>query len=326
MARGRKKKVEKLSEEFSQEVQELRESLFKEPEIKWDVPKDQVIEYFDPVLSYELTKYRPIDEERGLDFDPTWFTEARDTKLATGKYCAYPPRTKAYHDFWKREYDRCNNGMESHGYRITGDNYFFLNYYQLPESQVEKTGQGRGKIYPVFLSKQYEYFHYIEMCEYTRHDVLAVKSRAVGFSEIAASLGVGVYSTRRNAHCVYTAFAQGHLDDVLGKAWFQLDNLNADTEGGMRHVRQKYNSDLYKKASKINKQREELPDSWGSDIEGKVVDKPRKLRGDRIDRLFFEEAGSNPVLKKTYIQGNALVEVMGNKIGTRFVWGTGRKK
>jgi hypothetical protein len=91
----------------------------------------------------------------------------------------------------------------------------------------------------------------------------------------------------------------------------------------MRHVRQKYNSDLYKKASKVNKQREELPNSWGSDIEGRVIDKPRKLRGDRIDRLFFEEAGSNPVLKKTYIQGNALVEVMGNKIGTRFVWGTG---
>lgn len=179
MARGRKKKVETLSEDFSKEVQELRESLFIEPEIKWDVPKDQFIEYFDPVLSYELTKYRPIDEERGLDFDPAWFTEARDTKLATGKYCAFPPRTKAYTDFWQREYERCNNGMESHGYRITGDNYFFLNYYQLPESQVEKTGQGRGKIYPAFLSKQYEYFHYIEMCEYTRHDVLAVKSRAV---------------------------------------------------------------------------------------------------------------------------------------------------
>jgi hypothetical protein len=28
--------------------------------------------------------------------------------------------------------------MEAHGYRITGDHYFFLNYYQLPESQVEK--------------------------------------------------------------------------------------------------------------------------------------------------------------------------------------------
>lgn len=289
----------------------------------WDIKKDAIIPFFDPTLSYELTHYRPIDEERGLDFDPSWFTEARDVKLETGKYCSYPSGTKKYHDFWVEEYRRCNEGLESHGYRITGDHYFFLNYYQLPESQVEKTGQGRGMIFPSFLSKQYEYFHYIELCELTKHDVLAVKSRAVGFSEIAASLGVGTYTTRRNAHCVYTAFAQGHLDDVLSKAWFQLDNLNSNTEGGMKHVRQKYNSDMYKKASKINKQREEIPGSWGSDIEGKVVDNPRKLRGDRIDRLFFEEAGSNPVLKKTYIQGNALVEVMGNKIGTRFVWGTG---
>ena len=37
----------------------------------------------------------------------------------------------------------------------------------------------------------------------------------------------------------------------------------------------------------------------------------------------FEEAGSNPVLKKTYIQGRALVEVMGRRVGTRFSYGTG---
>jgi hypothetical protein len=53
------------------------------------------------------------------------------------------------------------------------------------------------------------------------------------------------------------------------------------------------------------------------------VDNPRKLRGDRIDLLFFEEAGSNPALTKTYIQGRALVEVMGNRIGCRFTYGTG---
>ena len=91
----------------------------------------------------------------------------------------------------------------------------------------------------------------------------------------------------------------------------------------MKHLRQKYNDAYHKKASLINKQREELPTSWGADIQGIVADDPRKLRGDRIDLLFFEEAGSNPVLKKTYIQGRALVEVMGNRIGTRFVYGTG---
>ena len=318
---AKKKEIQEQVDLISEEIKKI--PITKKSDIQWDIRLGSDIAVFDPNLSYELTHYRPITETQGLDFRPEWFTKARDVKLETGKYCSYPQGTKKYHDFWMEEYERCRKGFEVNGYRVTGDHYFFLNYYQLPESQVEKTGQGRNKIFPAFLSKQYEYFHYIELCELTGHDVLAVKSRGVGFSEIAASLGVGDYTVNRNVHCVYTAFAQNHLDDVLEKAWFQLDNLNADTEGGMKHVRQKYNSDMYKKASKINKQREELPNSWGSDIQGKVIDNPRKLRGDRVDRLFFEEAGSNPVLKKTYLQGDALVSVLGNKIGTRFVWGTG---
>lgn len=89
----------------------------------------------------------------------------------------------------------------------------------------------------------------------------------------------------------------------------------------MRHVRQKYNSDYHKRASKLNKQREES--GFMSEILGIAADIPRKLRGDRADRLFFEEAGSNPVLIKTYLQSKALVEISGRKFGTRLVWGTG---
>lgn len=303
-------------------LQELRNNLISK-KINWDIKADDWIEYFDPTLSYERTHYRPIDEQHGFDFDPEWFQQAKRVKLETGRYCAYPQGTKRYHDFWEEEFNRCNNGYEVNGYRITGDNYFFLNYYQLLESNVKKSGQGRGMIFPEFYNKQYEYFHYVELCECLKKDVCAVKSRAVGFSEIAASLGTGSYTTRRNMNIVYTAFAEDQLKGVLKKAWYQLDNLNANTENGMKHVRQKYNSDMLKKASKINKQREEIPTSWNSLIRGQVADEPRKLRGDRVDRLFFEESGSNPFLVKTYIQGNALVEVLGNKIGTRFVWGTG---
>lgn len=340
MARGRKPKskvevpesVNKLVESVSSEVKQAVKVLGiqnNEPQnlssgdIVWDVKIGDSIKYFDGTLSYELTHYRPIDEIRGLDFNPEWFQQAKRIKLDTGKYCSYPTTSKPYRDFWTEEFRRCNQGLEVNGYRITGDNYFFLNYYQLKESQVEKAGQGRGMVFPEFFSKQYEYFHYVEMCELIKRDVCAVKSRACGFSEIAASLGAGPYSTRRNTHMVYAAFTDKYVDDVLKKVWYQLDNLNANSEGGMKHVRQKYNSDRYKKASKINKQREELPDSWNSDVIGQVIDNPKKLRGDRIDRLFFEESGSNPCLVKTYLQGNALVEVLGNKIGTRFVWGTG---
>lgn len=94
-----------------------------------------------------------------------------------------------------------------------------------------------------------------------------------------------------------------------------------DTEGGMRHLRQAKNSDMHKRASLLNKDREEY--GFQSEIVGLLADKASKLRGDRIDRLFLEESGSNPILVKTYLQGNALVEVLGKKFGTRFVWGTG---
>ena len=293
--------------------------------MKWDITLNDNIEYFDPTLSYELTHYRPVDEKRGLDFDPSLFQEAKRVKQETGKYCAYTMGTKRYADFWNKEYERCKNGLEINGYRITGDNYFFLNYYQLQTTKVAKSGDGRAMIFPDFLSKQYEYFHYVEMCELLGLDVNSVKSRASGWSEIHASIGANAYTTRKGTHSIYTAFASKQLDPTLRKVWYQLDNLNANSEGGMQHVRQKHNDQYHKKASKINKQREELPTSWGSDIQGIVVDDPRKLRGDRIDLLFFEEAGSNPVLKKTYIQGRALVEVMGNRIGCRFTYGTGKQ-
>ena len=46
---------------------------------EWDVPLGTPIEFFDSNLSYEITGYRPINSTQGLDFDPSWFTEARDT-------------------------------------------------------------------------------------------------------------------------------------------------------------------------------------------------------------------------------------------------------
>ena len=72
----------------------------------------------------------------------------------------------------------------------------------------------------------------------------------------------------------------------------------------------------------LNKAREEF--GFMSDISGVTVDKPSKLRGDRVDLLLFEESGSNPNLLTTYIQSRALVEILGNKFGIRVIFGTGR--
>ena len=295
---------------------------FTNPQFKkWDIKINEKVTYFDPLLTYEITGYRPIDETRGLDFKPEWFTETREVKLKTGKYCTYPPGTKKYADFWNEEFRRCNEGYVSHGYRLTGDHYFFLNFYKLKSTQTKVAGQGRKTSYPDFFSKQYEYFHYIDLCRATRHDACALKARGVGFSEIAACLGVRMYSTVRGSNCIYVAYTDKYVRDVLGKCWEQLDFLNNDTEGGMRHARQAKNSDMVKRASLLNKAREEF--GFMSEIAGTVADKPSKLRGDRVDLLLFEEAGSNPVLLDTYIQSRALVEILGDKFGIRVLWGTG---
>ena len=288
---------------------------------KWDVTINDEIEYFDPTLSYELTGYRPIDEERGLDFKPEWFTEAAQFKIKENVYCLHPPGSRLYRDFWTEEYRRCKHGYTVNGYTLTGDHYFFLNFYILKGMGVSKAGGGRTIEFPSFFSKQYEYFHYVELCERLGCDSIALKSRGVGFSEIAASLGVRPYTTTKNYNVLYTAFKSHFLDKLLEKCWFQLDNLNNNTEGGMRRVRQKLNNKREKRASIVSRSGEER--GRMSQITGIVADKPENVRGDRLDRLFFEEAGSDKVLMTKYIQSRPLVEIQGNKVGTRFVWGTG---
>lgn len=198
MARGRKKKVveeptldilpervQRILQEVKQkEDQEFKDeitSLIKARKGEWDVTINDDIPFFDSNLSYELTGYKPIDDKHGLDFGPAWYTEAKDTFMRTGHYCTYRFGTKPYNDFWTQEYIRCRDGMTVNGYTITGDNYFFLNYYQLMDlTSADKAGGGRLYDFPRFFVKQYEYFHYVELCKRLRKNAIGLKARGVG--------------------------------------------------------------------------------------------------------------------------------------------------
>lgn len=288
----------------------------------WDVLLDDEIKYFDPLLSYELTGYRPINETDGLDFDPDPFREVGQTYERTGKYTAHRKGSKPYVDFWREQIRRCVEGYTVGKYRITGDHYFFLNFYRMGiVDDKKKAGAGSEESFPFFTSKQYEFFHYVEICEYLKKDVIALKSRAVGFSEIGACLGVRPFITTRKFRTVYTAHSDTYVDDVLDKCWYQLNWLNNNTDGGMKRVRQKIDNIKQKRASKVDK--EGIESGRMAEIEGIIADNPRKIRGDRCDRLMFEEFGSNPVSRTSWTQGTALVEIGGVRRGIKIGWGTG---
>ena len=175
---------QKQYEEDVQEARELVQQIRSERANSsdyWDVKKDDIVEYFDKRLSYELTGYRPITKEQSLDFDPTWFTEARENFHKTGHYCSYLPGSKRYQEFWKEQYRRCRDGLTVKGYTITGDHYFFLNFYQLPITHsAEKAGGGRRTDFPDFYVSQYEFFHYFELAKRLRLHAVLMKARGIG--------------------------------------------------------------------------------------------------------------------------------------------------
>lgn len=289
----------------------------------WDVTKDMKIECFDPTLSYELTGYRPIDETHGLDFDPSWFTEVRETFLRTGKYCSYLPRSKRWDAFWKEQYTRCKYGMTSHGYTITGDNYFFLNFYQLPVVDMNKaSGEGTNESFPVFFASQYMFFHYLQMCRVLHKNAALMKARSIGFSEINASLAARLYTTIRRSRTVITCFNDNYLNGTFSKLDHALTFINTNADGFFKP--RLTDKALEKKSGyqiKIDGQFTDF--GWLSVVKGINGSKPSNIRGDRVDLLIYDEAGSWPDLTTAVVQGQELCEVQGVPRGIMLFGGTG---
>lgn len=172
-----KQKEEKLQQE---EIAQIKQEVIKERNGGWDFVIDDTVTYFDATKSYEITGYKPINKTMGLDFKPEWFTETREVFLRTGHYCQYPRNTKAYNDFWDEQYRRCQNGMTVNGYTITGDHYFFLNFYQLMDlTSAKKAGSSRLYDFPKFFVGQYEFFHYVELARRLRVNAVLMKARGI---------------------------------------------------------------------------------------------------------------------------------------------------
>ena len=290
----------------------------------WDVKKEDKIEYFDPELSYELTGYRPITKTKGLDFNPEWFLETRKQFEKTGKYCPYVPGSKRYSEFWREEYIRCKYGMTVNGYTITGDNYFFLNFYQLPlVNEKSASGQGLNRGFPKFFESHYRYFHYLQLARETHKHAALMKARSIGFSEINAATAARLYSIIRNSRTMITCYNDNFLKGTFSKVDSALTFLNSNTQGGMFQPRL-IDKELEKKSGyqeKVNGQFEDF--GFKSTVIGINGNKPSNIRGDRVDLLIYDESGSWPNLTTAIIQGQELCEVQGVPRGIMVFGGTG---
>lgn len=295
---------------------------------KWDVPLGQPIEFFDANLSYELTGYKPINATKGLDFDPKWFTEARDTYKRTGHYCGYRFKSKPYNDYWREQYRRCRDGHTVNGYTITGDNYFFLNFYTLPVvDKNQKSGAGTTDDFPTFFVSQYTFFHYYEMAKRLHLHCALMKARSIGFSEINASIATNMFISIRQSFTIITCYDDKKLKRTYRKFTHALTFLDSKTDGGMFRLRQIEDSALTKVSGRyVNINGQKVRDGFQSTVAGVNGSDPGNIRGDRVDLIIYDEAGSWPDLTTAVIQGQELVEIQGIPRGIMMFGGTGGDK
>jgi hypothetical protein len=253
------------------------------------------------------------------------FSPAANKFLKEGKYCGEVFNSKKYNIFWGEERERCLYGYENPITKlwIPGKYYHFLNYKQMKTVEKGVAVSKRVTSFPNFWPIHYFFSTDYNLAINNGLNLAILKPRGTGFSELMASFGVHEYTFQTETPVFYFVAVERYLnkDGVLSKAWDQINFHNSSTERAFKHLRQFKDQDLYKKASFLD------PDTGaevktGGEIQGAVIDHPRKLRGAR-GFVNFEEGGSFPNLESSWMTAKALAEEGGVKFSMMCVWGTG---
>lgn len=252
-----------------------------------------------------------------------------------GYYTSAPRGTTAYKAYWDREKDRCLNGfIAEDGDRITGYNYFYLNYcvilrvveveHTLPNGSVVKK-QDRIQAFPKYYDFDKAYFDAVELAETSGKHLAVLKARGKGYSFKSASMLCRNYFLIRKSISYAIASEKEFLikDGLLTKAWDMMSFIDEKTAWSKK--RQKKDQDLHRRASLVVKSNgTEVELGYKSEIIGVTLNNdPQKARGKRGKLILFEEAGKFPDIKTAWQVARPSVESGSAVFGLMIAYGTG---
>ena len=262
------------------------------------------------------------------------FSPAANTFLKEGKYCGEVFNSKKYNIFWGEERERCLYGYENPKTKIwiPGKYYWHLNYAQLSivhPDDIKAFQEGtKKKVRRIQTFPRFWPIHYFFIQDYNTAsenglNIVVLKPRDTGFSELFASIASHEYTFQTVNPVFFFVSTERYLnkDGVLSKCWDRLNFLNSKTERAFKHLRQYKDQDLYKKASFFDYESNSEVET-GGEIQGAVVDHPRKLRGAR-GYVNFEEAGSFPDLLSSWMTAVDLAQQGGLAFAMMCAYGTG---
>lgn len=282
-----------------------------------DIPRDKIMGKFNKDLL--LNTYFEHTE---------LFSPAANKFLKEGQYCNEVFNSKKYNVFWGQEIERCIHGYENPKTKlwIPGKYYFFLNYKQMKiidDADRDKKSAKRITSFPKFWAIHYFYMQDWYTAMNNGKNMIVLKPRDTGFSELLSSNGVHEYTFQTENPVFFFVSVERYLnkDGVLSKGWDQINFLNQHTQRAMKHLRQYKDQDLYKRASYQDPETG-VEIKTGGEIQGAVIDNPRKVRGAR-GYVNWEEFGSFPDGEDAWMTAVALAEQGGVKFAMQTAWGTG---
>lgn len=137
-----------------------------------------------------------------------------------------------------------------------------------------------------------------------------------------ASIAARMYTVIKKSRTIITCFKDVYLKGTFSKVDHALTFLNMNADGFFK-PRLKDTALEIKSGFQVKKDGQFVDNGWQSVVKGILADKPSKIRGDRVDLLIYDEAGSWNDLTTAVVQGRALCEVQGVIRGIQIYGGTG---
>jgi hypothetical protein len=255
-----------------------------------------------------------------------------------GYYCPDLWGTHAWLNYWDEQLERCKNGYEVGGVKITGNHYFYLNFTNIelvdmklhelmPENynQVNET-MFADKVteFPHFWDGDFNFFWAMEIARkgisvenynalnldvHIRHEdlrggkhMIVGKSRRKGYSYKNAAIAANIFNTSRKSITVIGAFEKKYLypEGTMGMTTNYINWLNKYT--GWAKAREFVDKQDHRKASyKEDKNGIFLESGYQSQIMAVTFkDNPDAARGKDAKLVMMEEAGKFPNLRDSF--------------------------
>ncbi len=229
------------------------------------------------------------------------------------------------HDYWEIQRDRCLNGYEAGGTKITGLHYWYLNFWLIRAEQRDKDGNtlpgGKRLQHPDFLDMDHEFFWEFQKARQAGEDMLCLKRRQAGFSYKASAIAGHEYTFFPNSHSIITSGQEEFSKNTTRMVLIGLNDL-AETEF--------YKSRLINSAAYIQSgYKLKLPDGqeqkkgYLSIVQQITAATPQALIGKSASLVIYEEIGKFPGLIATKAYTDPAMEVGGRKTGIQLLIGTG---